>query len=220
MGLLINQGTQDTTQDNKFNPIVAPNVLLEVTELKLAQTQASTLEITFRVLEGQYKNKSVFDRVIFDPKSNMSWKYRQLRKCAGVPYQEGEPATIDIEALLLHKAVKADLGIRKGKNKDGVEQDYQDIKYKAMPNSNNQVATPVAPQPSIGSVFSQPTPQPTPAPASKKTSKPKAVKEEETPAEENTVTTNPQNFEEEVVDEVNQIESNSSITIDDDEDWG
>ena len=132
MALLINQGKQDLTQDNKFNPIVAQNVLLEITELKLAKTQANTLEVTLRILEGQYKNRFVFDRVTFDANSTMSWKYRQLRKCAGVPYKEDESASIDIEALLLHKAVKADLGIRKGKNKDGEEQEYQDIKYKVV----------------------------------------------------------------------------------------
>lgn len=168
MALFVNQGKQDTTQDNKFNPIVAPDVLLEITELKLAKTQDNTLEVTLRVLEGQYKNRFVFDRVTFDPTSPMSWKYRQLRKCAGVPYQDNEPASIDIEALLLHKAVKADLGIRKGKNKDGVEQDYQDVKYKVA-----KVAP--TPQPLVGSAFAQaPAPQPTPAeaqPVVKKTAK-------------------------------------------------
>ena len=130
MALIIPQGKQDTTQDNKFNPIIAQDVMLEITDLKLAKTQANTLEVTLRVLEGTYRNRFVFDRVTFDATSSMSWKYRQLRKCAGVPYQEDEPASIDIEALLLHKAVKADLGVRKGKNKDGEEQEYQDIKYK------------------------------------------------------------------------------------------
>lgn len=181
MALLINQGKQDTTQDNKFNPIVAQNVMLEITELKLAKTQANTLEVTLRVLDGPYKNRFVFDRVTFDATSPMAWKYRQLRKCAGVAYQDGEPANIDIEELLLHKAVRADLGIRKGKNKDGVEQDYQDVKYKM----STVQPTPVAPtqaQPQAtaqpGSVFG---PAPTQAPAPAKTKK-KAVVAEPAPA--------------------------------------
>lgn len=175
MPLIITQGKQDLTQDNKFNPIVAKDVLLEITELKLAKTQANTLEVTLRVLEGQYKNRFVFDRVTFDPNSQMSWKYRQLRKCAGSPYVEGEPASIDIEALLLHKAVKADLGIRKGKNKDGEEQEYQDIKYKIL-------TTKVAPTLDVitGTMDSEKTQAPTP------TEKQPATAEEETQVIDNT----------------------------------
>lgn len=153
MPLIIPQGKQDTTQDNKFNPITANDVMLEITELKLAKTQQNTLEVTLRVLDGQHKNRFVFDRVTFDANSPMSWKYRQLRKCAGVPYQENEPTSIDIEALLLHKAVKADLGVRKGKNKDGEEQEYQDIKYKVI------VVKPVTPAPTP---VATPKPAPTP----------------------------------------------------------
>lgn len=156
MSLIIPQGKQDTTQDNKFNPITAQDVMLEITELKLAKTQQNTLEVTLRVLDGQHKNRFIFDRVTFDANSPMSWKYRQLRKCAGVPYQDNEPTSIDIEALLLHKAVKADLGIRKGKNKDGEDTDYQDIKYKVT----SVQPTPTQSQP--GSVFSStPTPKAT-----------------------------------------------------------
>ena len=148
MPLIIPQGKQDTTQDNKFNPIIAQDVMLEITDLKLAKTQPNTLEVTLRVLDGQYKNRFIFDRVTFDPNNAMSWKYRALRKCAGVPYKDNEPTSIDIEALLLHKAVKADLSIRKGKNKDGEDTDYQDVKYKVV----NVQPTPV-PNAQPGSVF-------------------------------------------------------------------
>jgi hypothetical protein len=206
MGLIINQGTQDTTQDNKFNPIVAQDVLLQITELKLAQTQASTLEVTFRILDGQYKNRFVFDRISFDPKSQFSWKYRQLRKCAGVPYQEGEPANIDIEALLLNKAVKADLGTRKGTNKNGEEQEYQDIKYKILKN------TPVTPQP-VGSVFSQPITQP------EQTAVKKASARKVKQSEEAITQVLPENVVEEIVN-VNTEVNAPSLVIDDDEDWG
>lgn len=134
MPLVINQGVQDTTQDNKFEPIVAKNVVAQITELKLADSDKmpNTLEVTFRILAGEHKNRFFWDRVTFDPKSQFSWKYRSLRKSAGVPYDEKEPKNIDIEKILLDKAVTVDLGIRKGKNKDGVEQEYQNVVYKIL----------------------------------------------------------------------------------------
>ena len=140
MGILINQGVQDTTQDNKFNPIVEKNVLAQITEIKLANSMKmpNTLEITFRILQGAHKSRFFWDRVTFDPKSNFSWKYRSLRKAAGVPYSETEPKTIDIEALLLNKAVLVDLGVRTGKNKDGEDTEYQNVIYKVV-NTDKQV---------------------------------------------------------------------------------
>ncbi len=140
MGILINQGVQDTTQDNKFNPIVEKNVLAQITEIKLADSMKmpNTLEITFRILQGAHKSRFFWDRVTFDPKSNFSWKYRSLRKAAGVPYSETEPKTIDIEALLLNKAVLVDLGVRTGKNKNGEDTEYQNVIYKVV-NTNKQV---------------------------------------------------------------------------------
>lgn len=140
MGILINQGVQDTTQDNKFNPIVEKNVLAQITEIKLADSMKmpNTLEITFRILQGAHKSRFFWDRVTFDPKSNFSWKYRSLRKAAGVPYSETEPKTVDIEALLLNKAVLVDLGVRTGKNKDGEDTKYQNVIYKVV-NTDKQV---------------------------------------------------------------------------------
>lgn len=132
MGILINQGVQDTTQDNKFDPIVEKNVLAQITEIKLADSKKmpNTLEITFRILQGAHKSRFFWDRVTFDPKSNFSWKYRSLRKAAGVPYSETEPKTVDIEALLLNKAILVNLGVRIGKNKDGDDTEYQNVIYK------------------------------------------------------------------------------------------
>ena len=132
MGILINQGVQDTTQDNKFAPIVEKDVIAQITEIKLADSKKmpNTLEITFRILQGAHKSRFFWDRVTFDPKSNFSWKYRSLRKAAGVPYSETEPKTVDVEALLLNKAILVDLGIRLGKNKDGEETAYQNVIYR------------------------------------------------------------------------------------------
>lgn len=150
MALIINQGKQDTTQDNKFNPIVEKNVLAQITEIKLSSNQTNTLEITMRLLNGANKGRFVFDRVSYDPTSDFSWKYRAVRKAAGCPYSENESAQIDIEKLLLNKAVTLDLSIRKGKNRDGVEQDYQNITYKvvsqpkATASTAATAATPVA----------------------------------------------------------------------------
>jgi|LSQX01.2.fsa_nt_gb hypothetical protein len=140
MGILINQGVQDTTQDNKFNPIVEKNVLAQITEIKLADSNRmpNTLEITFRILQGPHKSRFFWDRVTFDPKSNFSWKYRSLRKAAGVPYSQTEPKTIDIEALLLNKAIFVDLGIRIGKNRDGDDTEYQNVIYKVV-KTNDQI---------------------------------------------------------------------------------
>ena len=204
MPLIIPQGKQDTTQDNKFNPITAQDVLLEITELKLAKTQANTLEVTLRILDGQHKNRFIFDRVTFDANSPMSWKYRQLRKCAGVAYQDNEPTSIDIEALLLHKAVKADLSIRKGTNRNGEEQEYQDIKYKVIDTKQSSV------QP--GSVFSNSTPTPSPVTPAKKTTKAKPTPVE---TKQEDTDTNASDFE----DILPQTPQASSIAITDEDDW-
>lgn len=149
MSLIINQGKQDTTQDNKFNPITEKNVLAQITEIKLAQTQTNTLEITMRLLNGSNKGRFVFDRINYDPKSDFSWKYRAIRKAAGVPYNENESAQIDIEKILLNKAVTVDLGVRKGKNSAGEEQEYQNITYKVIkqPATTQAPTTPATPAP-------------------------------------------------------------------------
>lgn len=141
MPLIINQGKQDTTQDNKFNPITEKNVLAQITEIKLATTQTNTLEITMRLLNGANKGRFIFDRVNYDPKSDFSWKYRAVRKAAGCPYNENESAQIDIEKLLLNKAVTVDLGVRKGKNQAGEEQEYQNITYKVIKQPASTPAT-------------------------------------------------------------------------------
>lgn len=140
MALLINQGKQDTSKDNKFAPIVEKNVLAQIVEIKLSEYQQNTLELTFRLLDGAHKGRFVYDRVNYESTSPFSWKYRNVRRFAGVPYNENEPATIDIEALLLNKAILLDLSIRKGTNKNGEEAEYQNITYKAM-NSTKKVAS-------------------------------------------------------------------------------
>ena len=165
MSLLINQGKQDTTQDNKFEPITEKNVLAQITELKLAKTQTNALEITMRLLNGAHKGRFVFDRINYDPTSDFSWKYRAIRKAAGVPYSDTENVQIDIEALLLNKAITVDLGVRKGKNSTGEEQEYQNITYKVIKQSTpaQPTATPAVQPTQTASVSeSVPVEKPTP----------------------------------------------------------
>lgn len=127
MSLIINQGKQDTSDDKNFEVMVSTNEIAQITEMKLDENWDNTLNITFKVIsEGKYKNRLFWDRVSFDAKSPFSWKYRNLRKSAGVPYTDGESPKIDIESLLLNKAVTVELMVRKGN--DG--NDYQGVKYK------------------------------------------------------------------------------------------
>lgn len=132
MSLIINQGIQDTSKDLKNFPIIVEdNVKLQIIELTLSKFLANTLVVKFRILTGNHKNQIVSDTsVCYEEKSPMSWKYRSLRSCAGVPYKEGEPSNIDIEKLLINKVVLADLSARAGTSKDGTVKDYQQFKYK------------------------------------------------------------------------------------------
>lgn len=132
MPLIINQGIQDTSKDSgNFPIIVEDNVKLQIIELTLSKFLANTLVVKFRILTGNHKNQIISDTsVCYEEKSPMSWKYRSLRSCAGVPYKEGEPANIDVEKLLLNKVVLADLSARAGTAKDGTVKDYQQFKYK------------------------------------------------------------------------------------------
>lgn len=127
MSLIINQGKQDTSDDKSFEVMVSAHEVAQITKIEMDQNWPDTLNITFKVIsDGANKGRLFWDRVSFDPKGQFSWKYRNLRKAAGVPYSESENAKIDIEALLLNKAVNVELMVRKGN--DG--NDYQGVKYK------------------------------------------------------------------------------------------
>ena len=136
MGLFINQGHQDTSKDD-FSPIVANDVTMVIFGMELIPDKVGWLKVSFRILEGEYKNRFVYDRIAYDPNSNMSWKYRQLRKCAGVPYNKNESEQIDIEALLKDKVIKANLSERKWKGQDGTERISQQIDYKEYDEPND-----------------------------------------------------------------------------------
>ena len=135
MSLIINQGKQDTSSDNNFEVMVSANEIAQITKIEMDKDWDNTLNITFKVIsDGKYKGRLFWDRVSFDPKGQFSWKYRNLRKAAGVPYTDSESPKIDIEALLLNKAVTVELAVRKGN--DG--NDYQGVKYKVVSTKTGQ----------------------------------------------------------------------------------
>ena len=140
MSLLINQGKQ-TVQANSYAPIEEKNVTMTIEKMEIDKYTPNSLRVQFRLLDGLHKNACVFDVISYDPNSKMAWKYQSLRAAANVPYDENEPAQIDIETLLLHRVVKADLAIRKY-TKDGVEKEAQNISYKRP--AKTTVSTPVA----------------------------------------------------------------------------
>ena len=137
MSLIIRQGKQDTSKDGIFEPIVEKDVIMAIVGLKLCDPAKfpDTLEVEFKIIASENNlGRKVWDRVNFSPTSDFSWKYRSLRKAAGCPYSEDESEAVDIEGLLLNRAVGADLGVREG-TKDGVTKKYQSITYKEIKNS-------------------------------------------------------------------------------------
>jgi hypothetical protein len=146
MPLIINQGKQDTSKDiNKFTPITARNVLVSVVQLKLADNIPDTLYVKMQVMDGEYKNRYIDDKVTFDPQSPLSWKYRNLRKAVGVPYTDGESTNIDIESVLLNKALRVDLGVKEGVDRKTNEaRQYQTINYKPLQDVSVQTSKAIA----------------------------------------------------------------------------
>ena len=141
MSLIINQGVQDTSDDKSFEVMVSDNEVAQITKIELDKNWENTLSVTFKIIgNSKFKGRLFWDRVSFDPSGKFSWKYRNLRKAANVPYTEGESPKIDIEALLLNKAVTVELMVRRGT--DG--NDYQGVKYKI---ANNNTAKPVTAAP-------------------------------------------------------------------------
>ncbi len=147
MPLIITQGKQDTTKDvGKFPPIVGRNILVTVTQVKLADNIPNTLYVKMQVLEGEHKNRYVDDKVTFDATSPLSWKYRNLRRAVGSAYAENEPTNIDIESILLNKALRVDLGIKDGiDKKTGDKRQYQTITYKPLQDAMPKQSTPIQP---------------------------------------------------------------------------
>jgi hypothetical protein len=133
MGLLIRQGKQDLSKDIP-DPIEEKGVVAQIVKLKLADATKfpDTLEVTFKLLTGNHVNRLVWDRVNYNPTSDFAWKYRQLRKAASCPYSETEGELIDIEALLMNKAVCLDLSVTVDTK---TNKKYQRVGYAEMPAS-------------------------------------------------------------------------------------
>ncbi len=128
--LRINQGTQPEETKMEFAPIEEQNVKLVIKELSLNKFAADTLDVNMQIIAGKNVNRYIKTSVCYDANSPMSWKYRALRTSANRPYTKGEPAEIDIEALLLNQVVTADLFVKEGADKDGNPKKYQQVKFK------------------------------------------------------------------------------------------
>lgn len=160
MPLIINQGKQDTSNDAKsYAPVVQRNALVQIVEIKLDQNLSNTLVLNMQVLDGENKNRYVVDRITFDPTSKLSWKYRNVRRAVGFPYNENESANIDIERILLNKAMRVDLGTKDGIDKTGNPKTYQTINYKPAQTAElPETKTPAAAQPVKENPLAEPQP--------------------------------------------------------------
>jgi hypothetical protein len=124
--LIINQGVQNTQDDDKFEVIKEKGVFGKISEVKLHDKFENTIVVQIDIIDHpKYANRKVWDNITFDPKSEYAWKYRALRKCVGHPYSTDEDPKIDIEKILINKKVKMNLDGRIGS--DGNE--YQKITY-------------------------------------------------------------------------------------------
>lgn len=129
MSLLINQGKQDASNDNNFEPIEDKDVIISIEKIELNKFLPGNLSVTLRLMSGKYAKRKIVDLVPYEASNQFSWKYRALRKCAGCPYDENEPAQIDIELLLKDKVLMADFGIN---HSDEKNKDYQTVTYKVL----------------------------------------------------------------------------------------
>jgi len=142
MGILINQGAQPLTDDREI--IVQDNVLMSITKIELGKKDTTKLVFTFKILDGVHSGRTVKDFVSYLPSDEFSWKYRNIRKSAGVPITENEPQQIDIEAVLLNRAVRANLKEYIGK--DSIAR--QNIDYIIPPKPKTEDGKPT-PTPSV-----------------------------------------------------------------------
>ena len=129
MGCLINQGKQKI-EVKDYPPIIENDACLMIEKIEIDKFTANTIKVTFRVLQRPNKNRVVYDRVGYNSSSPSVWKYQALRSAANVPYTEDEPAQIDIESILLHKPLLADLTTREYVAQNGEKKVVQDIRYK------------------------------------------------------------------------------------------
>ena len=137
MSLLINQGKQNTSNDSAFEPIEEKDVVVTIEKIELNRFLPGNIDVTFRLMTGAHKNWTRKDTVAYDATNAFSWKYRALRSCCNVPYNENEPVQIDIEALLKDKILIVDFAITE---KDGKK--YQKCSYKKIDKEHIDLAFP------------------------------------------------------------------------------
>jgi len=125
MALIINQGIQ---KESNFDVIEEMGVLAKIIEVKEHKTKSDTFVVTFRLLNGKNANRLVWDNIEYNPNSNWVWKYQSLRRAAGCPYSKDEGTNIDIEKLLIDKAVILDL--TSSIDKQDSTKKWQRINYK------------------------------------------------------------------------------------------
>lgn len=132
MGFFINQG-KHKEDDGQFTPIISEKELAQITKVSPHKFFDNSIRLDFRIIsEGPNKGKMFDDGVPYLPTDPFAWKYQQVRRAAGVPYKEDEPAEIDIEALLLNKIVPVKLTSHK--DKDDVPR--QRVKYLKLTNAD------------------------------------------------------------------------------------
>lgn len=135
MGLVINQGIHKDEQ-----PIVSDKEIAQITKLTAAKedVRKNSLNVELTIIsDGKFKGRKLFDLVPYDPDDVMAFKYKALRRAAKVPYDKKEGTSIDIEKLLLNKAVGVKLSVREYEGTD-----YQNINYFAL--EGDKKITPVA----------------------------------------------------------------------------
>jgi hypothetical protein len=150
MAVMINQGKQDTSNDTiSFEPFEEKDVVAVVESLKLNEYLPGSFDVTFRLKSGSHKNQTRKDTISYEASSPFSWKYRALRNVCGVPYNQNEPATIDIEGLIKDKILIIDFSI--GTKQNGEKR--QDFKYRKIDKAHLDVTFPNANEEFAGDDF-------------------------------------------------------------------
>lgn len=127
MGLLIQQGHHDPSNDGNFKPIVSPRETAQITNVEEHKYFDNAINVAFKIIGGENDGKKFFDGVTYDPNDKMGWKYVQFRNAAGVPYSKEEDTSIDIEELLLDRVVNVELS--QNPDKKDPSKFYQRVKY-------------------------------------------------------------------------------------------
>jgi hypothetical protein len=140
--IIISQGKHDVSKDVvSYEPIVAKNVPILITEIKLSDRNPdSQFIIKMEVMKTpelhtskeslKYAGRRLQDYITFDPLKPGAFKYRQLRAAIGNPYSPTEPLKIKLKETFLNKALMVDLDVYNNEEKNIFNK--QDFKYKEL----------------------------------------------------------------------------------------